>query len=236
MNIVIIPTYNERDNLRPLVEAILELDCCLNILIVDDNSPDGTGELAESLARGSEQVRVLRRTGKRGFGRSYVDGFKYALERGYERIITMDADFSHDPKYIPDLLEASNRADVVIGSRYLNGVSVVNWSIQRLLISFLANRYVKLITGLPVNDCTAGFGCYSRRAIEQIEPDSILSEGYSFLVEVKFRALRKGLSLAEVPIIFVERRAGHSKLSKKIMFEAALMPLKLRWRAITGQL
>jgi len=226
--LVIIPTYNERDNIAILVEAILTQGA-FNVLVVDDASPDGTGAVADGLvAAHPGRVHVIHRTGKRGFGLSYVEGFLWALRNtDAELICQMDADFSHDPKYLPDLVAAAGVADVAVGSRYLNGVSVVNWPLRRLFLSTFANWYVRTITGLGVRDCTGGYRCWHRATLERMKPEAITSDGYSFQVEALFKAARNGASVREVPIVFVERRQGASKMSGMVMFESMFMPWRL---------
>jgi dolichol-phosphate mannosyltransferase len=231
--LVIIPTYNERESLPRIVPAVMAQG--VRLLIVDDASPDGTGETAEDLARRYPgRIEVMHRTGRRGLGRSYVDGFRRALETGVDVAVQMDADFSHDPQYLPDLLAATSSSDLVIGSRYVTGISVVNWPLKRLALSTLGNRYVRTITGLSVKDCTGGFRAWRRSAIERLPLDRIVSDGYSFQVETLFEAVRRGVTVVEVPIIFVERREGASKLSKGIFFESLLMPWRLRLRGLSG--
>jgi dolichol-phosphate mannosyltransferase len=226
--LVIIPTYNERENLRALVEAILAQGA-FDVLVVDDASPDGTGALADDLAAQYEgRVHVLHRAGPRGFGRSYVDGFLWALDRTKAEVICqMDADFSHDPKYLPDLVAATAGADLVLGSRYLNGVSVVNWPLRRLFLSTFANAYVRTITGLAVRDCTGGYRAWRRALLAKLGVEGIRSDGYSFQVEALFKAARLGARVVEVPIIFVERRQGASKMSGRVMVESMFMPWRL---------
>jgi dolichol-phosphate mannosyltransferase len=240
--LVVIPTYNEADNLEPLVHAILNQPTLgIHILIVDDNSPDGSGDIADRLAQSpalAGRLHVLHRPGKCGLGRAYRAGFAWALEHDYDAVIEMDADFSHDPIFLPRLLEAADSADVVIGSRYLNGISVINWPLRRILLSLGANRYVQTVTRLPVHDCTSGFRLYRRKVLECIDLPHIQSNGYSFQVEMTFRAHIAGFRLTEVPIIFTERRAGQSKMNKGVILESMKMPLKLRWqeRALRRQL
>lgn len=227
--IVVIPTYNERDNIPVVVDAILGRGD-FRVLVVDDRSPDGTGAVADDLARAHPgRVHVLHRTGRRGFGRSYVDGFLWALaDPSIDLICQMDADLSHDPAYLPALVaEARAGAGLVLGSRYLNGVSVVNWPLRRLFLSTFANWYVRTITGLAVRDCTGGFRCWHRDTLQAMKPETLASDGYSFQVETLFRVARQGAAIAEVPIIFVERRQGASKMSKSVMFESMWMPWRL---------
>jgi dolichol-phosphate mannosyltransferase len=232
MNVlVIIPTYNERDNLPGLVRAVLANDG-YRVLVVDDASPDGTGALADELAREfAGRVDVLHRTGPRGLGRSYVDGLQHALKGSADLICQMDADWSHDPSYLPSLVEAAANHDVVIGSRYLNGVSVVNWPLQRIILSTFANRYVRAVTHLSPRDCTSGYRCWRREALAKLPLERVVSDGYAFLVEMLFEAARRGARIGEVPIIFVERRKGVSKLSTGIVFESLLTPWRLQFRS-----
>lgn len=230
--VVIIPTYNEAANLEPLIHQILSQPVGLDILIVDDNSPDGTGDLADRLSHDWAATRgrlhVLHRPGKEGLGRAYLAGFAWAIARRYEVMVEMDADFSHDPVFLKALVEASDQADVVLGSRYLNGISVVNWPLRRILLSWGANEYVRWVTGLRTHDCTSGFRLYKREALEGMDLGSVASNGYSFQVEMTWRAQQAGFRIAEVPIIFTERRSGCSKMSKRVIWESVLVPLKLR--------
>lgn len=225
---IIIPTYNERDNLRKLTEQTLQQDPSLHLLIVDDNSPDGTGQLADTLATENSRITVLHRPAKLGLGSAYRDGFRKAMAQGAELLIEMDADFSHDPSVLPQFLEQIKDHDLVIGSRYLNGISVVNWPLRRLMLSYFANWYTRKITGLTIRDCTSGFKCFRRSLIERIDLDRIRSDGYSFQIEMHFRSAELGARICEVPIIFIDRRAGQSKMSKKIVREAVLMVWKLK--------
>src|SRR4030067_3804021 len=235
-SLVIIPTYNEKENLEKIVPEILKMDDSLNILVVDDNSPDGTGERADRIAAKNNRVFVLHRPGKMGLGQAYIAGFKYALGKGYDYIFEMDADFSHDPKYLPDFLTAIQKADLVIGSRYIRGVNVVNWPMTRLLLSYCANIYARWVTGLPVKDSTGGFKCYRRIVLEKIKLDEIKSEGYSFQIETSYRAWKKGFKIVEIPIVFVDRQQGESKMSKKIVREAMWMVWKLRFLSLLGKI
>lgn len=232
--LVVIPTYNEADNIESLVHAVLN-QAALNVhmLIVDDNSPDGTGGIADRLRElpsFADRLHILHRPSKSGLGRAYLAGFAWALEHEYDCVIEMDADFSHDPTYLARFIEAADDADVVIGSRYLNGISVINWPLRRILLSWGANKYVRVITGLQINDCTSGFRLYRRAVLEAIDLLSIRSNGYSFQVEMTFRAQVAGFHLVEIPIIFNERRAGKSKMGKRVIWESMQMPIKLRWR------
>ena len=231
--IVVVPTYNEAGNIQEVVAAVLNQPAAVHILVVDDNSPDGTGEIADTLAAGSAgRVHVLHRPGKEGLGRAYLAGFAWALSAGYDAVVEMDADLSHDPLYLKSIIDAAAAGgDVVIGSRYLNGISVINWPLSRILLSWGANWYVRTVTGLLVNDCTSGYRLYHRRVLKALDLPSVRSNGYSFQVEMTFRAQLRGFRITEVPIIFMERRAGQSKLSKGVVWESLLMPLKLRWHA-----
>ncbi|HWO89614.1 MAG TPA: polyprenol monophosphomannose synthase [Gemmatimonadales bacterium] len=235
--LVIIPTYNEIDNLPRIVPQILEQDPRLEVLVVDDGSPDGTGRVADELAAIEPRVHVIHRAGKQGLGTAYVTGFRYALEHGFDYVFEMDADFSHDPKHLPKFLEAIRDSDLVIGSRYLEGrVTVLNWPMSRLLLSYFANRYARIVTGLPLWDSTGGFKCYRRRVLEAVALDDVRSNGYSFQIEMSFRAWRRGMRLKEIPIYFTDRTEGHSKMSRSIIIEAVWMVWRLRWWAITGRL
>jgi dolichol-phosphate mannosyltransferase len=233
--LVVIPTYNERENLEPLVRQILGHDGC-QVMVVDDQSPDGTGAVADDLAREFPgRVEVIHRIGKRGLGRSYVEGFGRALQRDVDLICQMDADFSHDPKYLPSLIAGATDCDLVVGSRYLNGISVVNWPLRRLILSTFANRYIRAVTGLAVQDCTGGFRCWRREALGRIQLARIVSDGYSFMVEMLFEAARHDCRIGEVSIVFVERRVGTSKLTGGVLAESLLMPWRLRLRALLGR-
>ncbi|MGE0917133.1 polyprenol monophosphomannose synthase [Trichlorobacter lovleyi] len=231
---VVIPTYNEQDNLQRLIEQVLLQDESLQVLVVDDNSPDGTGQLAEELSRSNDRINVLHRPAKLGLGSAYRDGFRRAMELGADLLIEMDADFSHDPSVLPLFLEQIKTHDLVIGSRYLNGISVVNWPLRRLILSYGANWYTRLITGLTIMDCTSGFKCFRRSLIESIDLDRIRSDGYSFQIEMHFRSAELGAKICEVPIIFIDRRAGQSKMSKRIVREAVLMVWKLKLGSLFG--
>ena len=228
--LVVTPTYNERENLPVLVDGILKHEG-FRVLVVDDGSPDGTGAVADALAAAHPgRVDVLHRTGPRGLGRSYVDGLQQALRTDAALIFQMDADLSHDPEYLPSLAAAAQQHDVVIGSRYLQGVSVVNWPLHRIFLSAFANRYIKAVTGLSPSDCTSGYRCWRREALAQIPLDRVFSDGYAFLVEMLFRASRAGCRIGEVPIIFVERRQGQSKVSSAVLIESLITPWRLRLR------
>jgi dolichol-phosphate mannosyltransferase len=226
--LVIIPTYNERENIPALLPRVLEHPE-LSILVVDDGSPDGTGDLVAAEVARNPRVHLIRRAGKQGLGTAYVAGFRYALARGAEYVFEMDADFSHDPRYLPDLLHAAETAyDLVIGSRYVAGGGTTDWGLGRQLISRGGNLYARMILGLPLSDMTGGYRCYRRRALEAISLDQIRSNGYSFQIEMAYRVHQAGLRVGEVPIIFPDRRVGASKMSKQIVFEALLNVVKLR--------
>jgi len=226
--LIVIPTYNERENILRIIPEILAQDPRISILVVDDNSPDGTGDVVEKMSKTDTRVLLLRRAAKLGLGSAYREGFRIALLKGASHIIEMDADFSHDPKSIPSLLKESESYDLVIGSRYKTGVSVVNWPIRRLLLSYCATIYTRTVTGLKVSDCTSGFKCFRREVLETINLDKVCSDGYSFQIEMNFLCMEKGFRIGEVPIIFIDRHAGTSKMSKKIVREAVLMVWKLR--------
>lgn len=228
--LVIIPTYNERDNLGPITAAVLEADPRVDILVVDDNSPDGTGPLADELAAKEPRIKVLHREKKQGLGRAYLHAFRWALEHDYQYVIEMDADFSHDPRYLTGLIDtAVNGADVALGSRYVEGGGTVNWGVSRQLISQGGSLYARTILGVKVKDLTGGFKCFNRRVLEALDLDAVQSSGYAFQIELTFRALKKGFTVKEVPIVFEDRRVGQSKMSRKIFLEAVTMVWKLRF-------
>lgn len=233
--LVVVPTYNERVNVPLIVPAILGQDPRIDVLVVDDSSPDGTGELADQLAAENPRVHVLHRSQKEGLGKAYIAGFRWALDHGYDLIFEMDADFSHDPRFLPAFLDAVQDADLVIGSRYKTGVNVINWPISRLLLSLGANQYARLVTGLPLADSTGGFKCFRRRVLEAIPLERVRSNGYAFQIEMSFRAWKKGYRITEIPIVFVDRTEGTSKMSGHIVREAVFMVWRLRWWAITGR-
>lgn len=226
--LVVIPTYNERENIESLIRAVLSQADGIEVLVVDDRSPDGTGEVADILAESDKRIHVLHRPGKLGLGSAYREGFRLALEKGADYIIQMDADFSHDPAMIPVFLGEMNSFDLVIGSRYLNGVSVVNWPLRRLALSCFANFYTRTVTGLRISDCTGGFKCFRRKVLESINLDKIRSDGYSFQIEMNYRCNEMGFRIKEIPIIFIDRHSGASKMSKKIVREAVVVVWKLR--------
>lgn len=225
--LVIVPTYNERDNLPPMAERLLKLSVSVDLLVVDDNSPDGTGKIANELAVKHSNIHVLHRKEKNGLGRAYCAGFAWALERDYEFIMEMDGDFSHNPDDIPKFLEAVKEADLVLGSRYCNGIRVINWPLKRLLLSTSAARYVRIITGMPFTDPTGGFKCFRRKALEAIDLHDVRSNGYSFQIEMTHRIWRRGMKVVEVPIIFTDRFQGSSKMSGRIVQEALWMVWRL---------
>jgi dolichol-phosphate mannosyltransferase len=228
--LVVVPTYNERENLPVLVRAIMRHDG-YGVLVVDDGSPDGTGAVADALAQEYEgRVEVLHRTGPRGLGRSYVDGLLLALDRQADVVCQMDADLSHNPEYLPSLVAATADHDVVIGSRYLDGVSVVNWPLHRIFLSAFANKYIRAVTRLTPRDCTSGYRCWRREALARLPLRSVLSDGYAFLVEMLYQASRLGCRIGEVPIIFIERRAGQSKVSTPVLLESLVVPWRLIFR------
>lgn len=259
--LVIIPTYNERENITRLIPAVLSLHETLSeleeqrkklhpndgllpelqrddisVLIVDDNSPDGTADLVKSLMKEDDRIHLLEREAKLGLGTAYCAGFKYALEKGFDYIFEMDADFSHDYTEIPNFLREIQEYDLVIGSRYIKGVNVVNWPINRLLLSYFANKYTKMVTGMKIQDATGGFKCFRRKVLESIDLDAIKSNGYAFQIEMNYKVYKKGFKVKEIPIIFIDRQAGQSKMSNKIVREAVLMVWRLRFKSIFGKL
>ena len=232
--LVIVPTYNEKDNIQKLISQVLAVSPEIEMLIVDDNSPDGTGEVVDRLAEQNSRIHVLHRPGKLGLGSAYREGFRYALERDYELVFEMDADFSHDPRYLKDFLQAVQGADLVIGSRYVSGINVVNWPMSRLLLSYGASLYTRFITGMPVKDPTAGFKCFRRRVLEALDLERIQSDGYAFQIEVDFKVWRKGFRIREIPIVFVDRHSGTSKMHRGIVLEAVWMVWWLKIQALLG--
>jgi dolichol-phosphate mannosyltransferase len=228
--LVIIPTYDERENVGPISSAVLKVHPSAHVLFVDDNSPDGTGKVIDELAVRNPQIHVIHRERKAGLGRAYIQGFKWALAAGYDFIIQMDADFSHDPAEIPNFLRAAESADLVSGSRYVNGIRISNWPLSRLILSKGAATYVRIITGMPVTDPTSGFKCYRRAVLAQINLDRVMSVGYSFLLEMTYTAWVNGFRVAEIPITFVDRRSGYSKMNSAIFWESLLMVWRLSIR------
>ena len=234
--LIITPTYNERANIPTLIERVLAQDPRLECLFVDDNSPDGTGDVIAEIAATNQRVHLIRRPRKLGLGTAYRDGFHWALKRDYELIFEMDADFSHDPSHLPEFLRAAEQADFVLGSRYLNGkVTVMNWPITRLILSYGANIYARVVTGMKLWDATGGFKCFHRRVLAAIDLDDVRSNGYAFQIEMSYRAMRKGFTPVEIPIVFADRTEGESKMSGHIVREAVFMVWRLRWWALTGR-
>jgi dolichol-phosphate mannosyltransferase len=236
--LIIIPTYNESENILNLIPEVLKFsnsDYQWNVLVVDDNSPDGTAGLVKSL--NNPNVFLIERERKMGLGTAYVRGFKFAIERSFDFVFEMDADFSHDPKYLPEFIQLIEKGyDLIVGSRYINGISVVNWPIGRLFLSYYANIYTRLVTGLKVKDTTAGFMCYRVTSLSKIDLDKVKSNGYSFQIEMKFKFYKKGFKITETPILFIDRRAGSSKMSKKVVYEAYFLVWKLKFKSIFGRL
>lgn len=239
-SIVIIPTYNEKENIENIIRAVFALPKSFHILIIDDGSPDGTASIVRGLMQDefSDRLFMVERQGKLGLGTAYICGFKWALEHGYDFVFEMDADFSHNPEDLPRLYQAcaDEGFDVAVGSRYVSGVNVVNWPMGRVLMSYYASRYVQFVTGIPVRDTTAGFKCYRRRVLETVDLDAIRFKGYAFQIEMKFTAYKLGFKIKEVPVIFVNRREGTSKMSGGIFGEALFGVMRLRWAAITGKI
>ncbi len=234
---MVIPTYNEAGNIERMLQKIFSLNLPkLEVLIVDDNSPDGTAELVTLRSKYDPRVHLIKRAGKLGLGTAYVAGFHYALQNGYDLILEMDADFSHNPEDLSRLLRSMDEYDVAIGSRYVTGVNVINWPLSRLLLSVFASWYTRMITRMPIRDCTSGFKCFHRRVLEGINLDHIVSNGYAFQIELHFKAWRKGFRIGEVPIVFTERLSGRSKMSRQIQYEAALIVWKLKLRDLFGKL
>lgn len=234
--LIIIPTYNELNNIQKLIPLLRSEYPAVDILVVDDNSPDGTGKKVKEMSEKDSQIKLIEREGKLGLGTAYVRGFKYMLENGYEAAIEMDADFSHNPKEVANFLIEIEEYDLVLGSRYSDGVNVVNWPMRRLLLSYFANIYTKVITGMPVYDATGGYKCFRREVLEAINLDKVTSNGYSFQIEMNFKAWKKGFRIKEIPIVFVDREDGSSKMSKHIVYEAIFMVWKLRFASIFGTL
>jgi dolichol-phosphate mannosyltransferase len=235
--LVIVPTYNERENIARLIETVLAQDARLEILVVDDGSPDGTAAIVDAIMVENDRVHILQRPHKMGLGTAYVAGFRWALERGYDFVFEMDADFSHDPGHLPEFLRTIEGSDLVLGSRYREGkVTIVNWPIQRLLLSYFANVYARLVTGLPLWDSTGGFKCFRRSVLQSIDLEKVVSNGYAFQIEMSFRAWKKGFRIIEIPIVFVDRTEGQSKMSRSIVREAVWIVWRLRWWAIAKKL
>lgn len=234
--LIIIPTYNELENLPTLLPEVLSKNDGINVLIVDDNSPDGTTAFVENEIKNNNRIHLIKRPSKLGLGTAYIAGFKFAIQNGYDFVFEMDADFSHDPKEIPKFLDEIKNSDVVLGSRYISGVNVINWPMSRLLLSWFANWYTRVITGLHIKDATGGFKCFKREVLEAINLETVTSNGYAFQIEMTYKAWKKGFRVKEIPIIFVDRVKGKSKMSKKIVREAVTMVWKLRLKSIFGML
>ena len=227
-SIVVIPTYNECENIEKLIKKIHEIKNDMNVLVVDDNSPDGTASIIGQLMQNDDRIHLLKRAGKMGLGTAYCDGFQYALDKGFDYIMEMDADFSHNPEVIPDFMKEIENYDLVIGSRYISGVNVVNWPLRRLFLSYGANVYTHIITGLPLKDATGGFKCFRADILKKINLKSIKSNGYGFQIEMNYRVWKKGARIKEIPIIFIDRRSGVSKMNKHIIWEAIFLVWKLK--------
>jgi len=234
--LVVTPTYNEADNIARFIGQVLSQGPDIEILVVDDNSPDGTGDIVEKTAASNSRVHLIRRPKKNGLGTAYVEGFRFAIAQRFDFIFEMDADFSHNPDEIPKFLEKAETHDLVLGSRYTNGVRIINWPIRRLLLSYGANVYTRVVTGMPIKDATGGFKCFRRAVLEAINLDKVKSNGYAFQIEMNFKAWSKGFRVCEHPIIFLERASGVSKMSKKIVYEAVFMVWKLKLQKVFGTL
>ncbi|MEA1973762.1 MAG: polyprenol monophosphomannose synthase [Candidatus Cloacimonadota bacterium] len=234
--LVIIPTYNEKENIAEIIDLVLKQDKRIDILVVDDNSPDGTAMIVDKIVETNERVNIFKRKGKLGLGSAYVEGFHYAIKNEYFAAIEMDADFSHNPEVLPEMLETSEQFEMVIGSRYKDGVNVVNWSMLRLLLSYGASKYVNIITGMPIKDPTGGFNLIRIDLLKSIDIDKIISDGYSFQIEMKYRAYVKNHSIKEIPIVFTDRKNGESKMSREIIIEAVWMVWRLKYLQLTGRL
>ncbi len=234
--LVVTPTYDEADNVESFIAKVLSQSPEIDILIVDDNSPDGTGDIVARLQKENPRIHLIRRAGKMGLGTAYVEGFRYAIAKKFDLVCEMDADFSHDPEELTKFMAKTEHCDLVIGSRYTGGVRVINWPIRRLILSYAANVYTRVITGMPVKDATGGFKCFKREVLESIDLAKVRSNGYAFQIEMNFRAYSKGYRLCEHPIIFFERASGISKMSKKIIYEAVFMVWNLKFRRMLGRL
>lgn len=227
-SIVVIPTYNEKDNIEKIIKAVLKIVSEIHILVVDDSSPDGTGDIVSALSKNDERIHLMRRKGKMGLGTAYCAGFQWSIDKGYDFIFEMDADFSHDPNELPNFLEAIKENDLVIGSRYVKGVNVVNWPMSRLILSYFANIYTQIITGMPIKDATGGFKCFRSDILKEIDLDSIKTNGYGFQIEMNYRVWKLGGKIKELPIIFIDRIEGESKMNRKIIWEAVFLVWKLK--------
>ena len=232
--LVVTPTYNEADNIEQFITKVLGQGTDIQILVVDDNSPDKTGDVVARMMASNPSIHLIRRPGKMGLGTAYVEGFRFAIRNQFDYVFEMDADFSHNPDEIPNFLERIHDCDLVVGSRYKNGVRVLNWPIRRLLLSYSANVYTRIVTGMPIKDATGGFKCFKRKVLEAIDLDKVRSNGYAFQIEMNFKAWSKGFTLREHPIIFMDRRSGVSKMSRRIVYEAVFMVWKLKFRKIFG--
>lgn len=233
-SLIIIPTYNEIDNIERMIETIFTLYPQVSLLIIEDGSPDGTADVVKRLQSKYENLHIIERQGKLGLGTAYITGFKWGLERDYQFIFEMDCDFSHDPEAVKDLLAAAQKHDLIIGSRYIDGIRIINWPFRRLLLSYLASIYIRIVTGIPVLDTTGGFKCFTRKALESLDLDDIISRGYIFQLELNYKVWLKGMTVKEVPIIFTERRDGQSKMAGGIIFEALFSVLRLKIRQLMG--
>ncbi len=234
--LVVTPTYNEAENVERLLNAVLSQDPSIDMLIVDDNSPDGTAQIVEKLQQNNNRIHLIKRAGKMGLGTAYVAGFKYAIENKFDYVMEMDADFSHDPNEIPKFIKMIQDYDVVLGSRYINGVRILNWPIRRLILSYTASLYTRIITGMPIKDTTGGYKCFKRKVLESIDLEKIHSNGYAFQIEMNYKAWKKGFKITELPITFVDRTHGTSKMSKKIVYEAVLLVWKLKLQSLLRKL
>ncbi len=234
--LIVIPTYNEAENIGRIIPQILNQDKRIDVLVIDDSSPDGTTDVVKKISQKEKKVHLIERPSKAGLGTAYIRGFRYAMENKYDLVFEMDADFSHDPKEIPVFISSMKTADLVIGSRYIRGVNVINWPMDRLILSWLANRYTRWITGMPLRDATSGYKCYRREVIEALDLDSFHSDGYGFQIEIDFKTWKKGFRLLEIPIVFVDRNAGVSKMNPHIVREAAILVWKLRIQSLIGKL
>lgn len=233
-SVVIIPTYNEIDNISKMVHAVFNINPDFSILIIEDGSPDGTAKVVKEMQKSFSRLHMIERKGKLGLGTAYITGFKWAIEKGFDYIFEMDCDFSHPPEELPNLLAAAQENDLVIGSRYIGGIRIINWPFRRLLLSYCASIYTRFITGIPIQDTTGGFKCFKRSTLQALNLDRVLSNGYSFQLELNYKVWAKGLKIKEVPIIFYERRDGQSKMSGKIIHEAIFAVFKLRLRKMFG--
>lgn len=234
--LLLIPTYNEVENIAKVLDIVFGLNVPgLAVLIIDDNSPDGTAELVREAMKKNDALFLLERPGKMGLGTAYIAGFRYAIEKDFDFVMEMDADLSHDPREIPNFLKAMDEADLVVGSRYMGGVNVINWPLRRLILSTFASKYTRFITGIPLHDCTSGFKCFRREVLEAIPLEEVHSEGYSFQIEMNFKAWKRGYRIREIPIIFTDRTVGQSKMSKKIVIEATWMVWKMKLLSLFGR-